>query len=152
MNKYSEDLYSISMKQLDTIGMNPWAMRLMLKSYKADVGPKPVTIDYHIIAEQVGNEDIIKDAPEKEIELYIATPGYLGKGRGKVGDMDKYAIREVCRAYYRYFMPSPMSFIFGGIEFHFRSSKLSDHEAKNVTRNIFDPTANHKQMKKHLQK
>ena len=74
----------------------------------------------------------------KEIEIHLSTPGYVGKERGSVHDLDNRGVRDTCRSYVNYVSPRPVSFIFNGVEFHFRSSKLSDLESKNIARQIVD--------------
>ena len=143
-----EEMRVVPMSNLDNLGINPYAIKLLTKSYKEKIAPKPVKIDYYQIAEEVGNQDILETVPDVDVEISLSTAGYLGRGAGNVNDLDKRGVRDTCRSYFKYVRPRPASFIFDGVEIHIRTAGFSDQDMANITREVYDPTLNRAQRRK----
>jgi hypothetical protein len=103
---------------------------LLVQSYIKRISPHPVSLDYIVLI----------DDKEVLIELELRKPGYVGPTKGDAHKLDNLALRMLCRSYFDYVSPWPVSFVYQGIEVHIRAPGVSDSDRKNIARNIFDPT------------
>lgn len=139
---------NVPMSNLSNLGVNPYAIKILVDSYKAKIKPKPVKIDYYMIAKEVDNNKILETVPDADVEISLSTPGYVGRGSGNVHDLEKRGVRDTCRSYYKYVRPMPCSFLFDGVEIHIRTAGVSDQDKKNIAREVHDPTLNRAERRK----
>lgn len=137
---YSETEQFAAAKQLDRIGLNPFAFWMMVESY-LQIAPLPIKYVWN-----AAGKDIIMDkaADSKGIvELYIVNTGYIGKKIGDISKLDILATNLFCQSYYANVRPQPISFtVFNNaVEIHLRTPGISDFDKKrkNPFRNIFNP-------------
>lgn len=122
---------------LNNLGYNGFGFKMIVDSYKQRVAPMPVKVDYHPFADEVDNERIMQKLPEKKLEMYLSTPGYLGMKHGSVSDLDQKGLKFVLRSIYRE-KKKPLSFLMNGVEVHVRNAEVSDSEVKNIARDLLN--------------
>jgi hypothetical protein len=139
--QYEENERELSMANVGRLGLNPFAVKLLVESYKNGMYPVPVELmALH------NEEDPIQDgkAPTKGlVEIHLRKPGYLGKKKSKTLEgIDKFGVKLLAQSYYYNLRPRPISFFFRGVEVHIRTPKIEEKRFKNVARNIWNPTLN----------
>ncbi len=124
-----------SPKRLSNFGLNPFALEMLVKSYIEKASPQPFKASISI-----GYEDKIKNKVGRRVDIYLLTPGYLGKHRADPRVIDDTALRLFVQSYYHDLFPLPTSFLYHGIEVHLRSPDHNEFDRKNPMAQLFDPT------------
>lgn len=128
--QYDENERELTEKHLSNFGLNPFALKLLVRSYMANIYPEPILLDYFVEVQDLG---------QCHFELEIRKPGYLGAKRGNAEALDPYGLRLFCRSYFEHVSPYPVDFFYQGLEIHLRTPG-ADAKYKNIARDIFNPT------------
>ncbi len=126
----------VTLKQLDSFGLNPFAFWQMIESYIATISPEPIKF----IWMAPGKDEKMDKAAQSVgvVELYIMTAGYVGKKVGDLAKLDSIATRLVCQSYYQNIRPLPCSLqVLNAVEVHIRTPGESDYDGKGVNKNPF---------------
>jgi hypothetical protein len=135
---YNESERLITLKHLDTYGLNPFAFWTMMQTYINKIHPMPVKWDYEM--QRKDKMDQVSQN-KKMVTLHIETAGYLGKKRGDASKLDVVGANLFCRSYYEQLRPMPVTFqIMNAITVHLRTPGEPDRDALNPMRSIYDPT------------
>lgn len=126
---YQDKEREIKRKHLSNFGLNPYALEIVLDSYRKNIYPMPVKIPY------------IVDTPNGTalVEMEIKKPGYLGGRSGNWEQLDKFGLRLFLRSYFQDVSPNPVDFFYNGLEIHIYTPG-ADPKLKNIAREIFNPT------------
>lgn len=127
--KYFEGERELDKYILSNLGLNPYAVDILVRSYAQFIKPHPVTFEYIVFI----------DDKEVMFEVELRTPGYIGPIKGDAYKLDNYALKMMCRSYFDNVSPNPISFLYLGFEVHIRTPGVSDSDRKNIARNIFNP-------------
>lgn len=132
---YDETERELSMKNMSNYGLNPAATKLLVEDYKKKCAPYPIRLFI-----SVGNSPIIRLSEVcGDVEIYLATPGYVGKaGKGDASLLDKFPRRMVAKSYSDNISPRMISFVLDGVEIAIKTKGVD--EGVNIARNIFNPT------------
>lgn len=135
---YEEAERELKLSVLDRFGINPWALALVVRSYKDVAGGEPVSITVQMDKK---DEKMDKRGPTVGfVEIHIMTPGFLAKKTGKMkGPLDMQAVKLLAHSYYSHVRPLPVGFYFDGLEFQFRTPGVAEDDHKNIARNVYNP-------------
>jgi hypothetical protein len=145
---YTEYERLTKLKQLETYGLNPFAVFGLFESYVKNVAPLPIKYVYYMT-----RKDKLDQVVESKgmVELYIATAGYSGNKQGDISKISNIHANLFCRSYYQNMRPMAVSFqMANSVEIHLRTPGVSDSDsiAFNPFKDFFDPTAEKKKPKK----
>lgn len=136
--RYFEDERILSDIKLDRFGINPFATKILIDSYKNKVAPQPATIIYDVGFQDKNMDEKTKD--KHRVEISLKTPGFVGKLQPPRGGLDKLGLKLFARSYYENVRPQHISFLYDGIEVHVRTPGIEEGSQKNIARDIFNPT------------
>ena len=136
--EYHEDLRELSFKYLESFGLNPFATHELVMEYIKKMSPQPISIYYEVTlpGETVQN----KRLEDKIVEIHMSDPGFVGTVKAPVAGFDKGFLKQAAHAYYKYVRPKNISFLYSGVEVHFRTPGSKEEDKFNIARNIFNPT------------
>ena len=135
---YEESERELKLKTLSNFGINPWALLLVITSYKSVAGGEPVSITVQL--EKKDPKMDLRGPTVGLVEIHIMTPGFMARKTGQLkGPLDMRAVKMLAHSYYHHVRPLPVGFYFDGLEFQFRTPGVAEDEHKNIARHIFNP-------------
>jgi len=135
--QYFEGERELKMTTLSNFGLNPYALGILAMSYQHSTRePVKCTVEMNKLDPKMDK----KEGEKSQVYIEMRTPGFLGKVSGRMKKpIDQVALKLVAQSYYANIRPLPVSFVFDGVEFHFRTPGVAEDKHKNIARDVFNP-------------